>query len=177
MAVGSERGSANRARSRGRASTNGSGAPSGSSRTREVSSGQSRSRQSTRSSGQRTQRAQSRSSSSGSRSAPATGRRTSRGGGTTSARGRSQSAQGTRGTIASIGIPVVTGAVGIAGGVLLGRTALQRDKRFLGISLPIKVDLSDVTQQIGEAGRQLGKLANEVKTVREKAEQVGRAIS
>jgi hypothetical protein len=72
---------------------------------------------------------------------------------------------------------VVTGAVGIAGGVLLGRTALQRNKKFLGISLPTKIDLSDVTQQIGEAGRQFGKLAQEVKSMREKAEQVGRAIS
>jgi hypothetical protein len=41
----------------------------------------------------------------------------------------------------------------------------------------INVDLADVSQQIGQAGKQLGKLAREVQTVREKAEQVGRAVS
>jgi hypothetical protein len=155
MAVGSERGSANPAKSRGRASTNGSGASSASGGTRagtRAASSQSRSRPSSRSS---SQRAQSRSGSSGSRG----------------------TSGGSRGAFANVGIPIVTGAAGIAGGVLLGRTALQRNKKFLGIPLPTKIDFSDVTQQIGEAGRQFGKLAQEVKAAREKAEQVGRAIS
>jgi hypothetical protein len=67
--------------------------------------------------------------------------------------------------------------IGVAGGVLLGRTAFQRNRKFLGVKLPVKVDLSDVTKQLGEAGKQFGKLAGEVRTVRQKAEQVGRAIS
>jgi hypothetical protein len=74
-------------------------------------------------------------------------------------------------------VPAVTGAIGIAGGILLGRNASQRDRRVLGIPVPSKIDLSGVSQQIGEAGKQFGKLAGEVRAVRQKAEQVGRAIS
>ncbi|MGH2859166.1 MAG: hypothetical protein ACRDMJ_16955 [Solirubrobacteraceae bacterium] len=81
-------------------------------------------------------------------------------------------------------MPVVTGAAGVAGGVLLGRTALQRHRRVLGIPMPDKIDLHGVTQQLGEAGRQFGKLAGEVRTMagevraaRQKAEQIGKILS
>ncbi len=78
----------------------------------------------------------------------------------------------------NVAIPAVTGAIGIAGGVLLGRTALQRNKKILGIPVPgVKVDLSDMSKNIGDAGRAFGKLASEVKTAREKAEKISRAIS
>jgi hypothetical protein len=53
----------------------------------------------------------------------------------------------------------------------------------LGMSVPKKVDFSGVTQQLGEAGRQFGKLAGEVRTmtgevrgVKEKAEQIGKIL-
>ena len=67
---------------------------------------------------------------------------------------------------------------------MLGRTKLQKTRKVLGIPLPgKKIDLSDVTQHISEAGKQVGKLADEVrkasgevKSVREKAEQIGRAF-
>jgi 1-aminocyclopropane-1-carboxylate deaminase/D-cysteine desulfhydrase-like pyridoxal-dependent ACC family enzyme len=80
---------------------------------------------------------------------------------------------------------VVTGAAGIAGGILLGRTALQRNKKVLGIPVPKKtIDLNGVTQEIGKAGKQFGKLAEEVrkgtaevKNAREKAEQIARVFS
>jgi hypothetical protein len=75
-------------------------------------------------------------------------------------------------------VPVATATIGVAGGVLLGRTALQRNRKVLGVPIPsVKVDLADVGKQIGEAGRQFGKLASEVRTVREKAEQIGRAVT
>ena len=75
-------------------------------------------------------------------------------------------------------VPVGTAALGVAGGVVLGRTALQRTKKVLGIPLPGKtVDLGGVSKQIGEAARQFGKLAREVRTAREKAEKISRAIS
>jgi hypothetical protein len=167
MAVGSERGSANRARSRGRASSNGSGGSSGKPTTR---------RQSGRGSSQQTRSRSGASRSAGSRSsargASRSARTTSGSSRAPSGNGRSQNDQSGHGTIASIGIPVVTGAIGVAGGVLLGKTALQRNKKILGIPLPIKIDLSDASHQIGEAGRQFGKLAQEVKTVRERAEQL-----
>ncbi|MDQ6817893.1 MAG: hypothetical protein M3018_10900 [Actinomycetota bacterium] len=74
---------------------------------------------------------------------------------------------------------MLTGAIGVAGGVLLGRTKLHRQRKVLGIPLPSKVDinLGDITQHIGEAGRQFGKLAGEVRNVRERAEQIGRALT
>ncbi|MFZ0383901.1 MAG: hypothetical protein WCD11_28385 [Solirubrobacteraceae bacterium] len=81
----------------------------------------------------------------------------------------------------------MTGAVGIAGGIaggiLLGRTGLQRNRKVLGIPVPAKIDLDGVTHQIGEAGKQFGKLAGEIRTVagevrslREKAEQIGKVL-
>lgn len=78
--------------------------------------------------------------------------------------------------------PAVTGAVGVAGGVLLGRTALKQHKKVLGIPIKTtKMDLSAVTEEISKAGKQFGKLASEVrdfsgevKSVKEKAEQIGK---
>ena len=80
--------------------------------------------------------------------------------------------------------PAVTGAVGIAGGVLLGRTALKQHKKVLGIPVKTtKLDLSAVTEEIGKAGKQFGKLAGEVRnmtgevrSVKEKAEQIGKIL-
>ncbi|MGI8573240.1 MAG: hypothetical protein ACR2L9_11540 [Solirubrobacteraceae bacterium] len=62
--------------------------------------------------------------------------------------------------------------------MLLGRTTLKRQRKILGFPLPSKldIDLGGVTQHIGEAGRQFGKLAGEVRSVRERAEQIGRAL-
>jgi hypothetical protein len=79
--------------------------------------------------------------------------------------------------LANVGISLASATVGVAGGVLLGRTALARGRKVLGIPVPKKVDLSGVGQQIGEAGRQLGKLAGEVREVRQKAERIGRVLS
>jgi hypothetical protein len=70
---------------------------------------------------------------------------------------------------------VLGATVGVAGGILLGRSR-NRNRTLFGIEIPKKIDFGGVSQQIGEAGRQFGRLANEVRTVREKAEQVGRAL-
>jgi hypothetical protein len=81
-------------------------------------------------------------------------------------------------TITQVAIPAVTGALGVAGGVLLGRTALKRNRKVLGIPVPgVKIDMADMSKQIGEAGKQLSRLANEVKTARERAEKIGKAIT
>jgi hypothetical protein len=42
--------------------------------------------------------------------------------------------------------------------------------------MPTKVDFTGVGEQIGEAGKQFGKLAGEVRSVREKAEQIARVL-
>ena len=76
---------------------------------------------------------------------------------------------------------LVTGAIGvaggIAGGIVLGRKALSRNRKVLGVEMPTKVDFSGVSQQLGAAGRQFGKLAGEVRSVREKAEQIARVLN
>src|SRR5437763_3438130 len=82
----------------------------------------------------------------------------------------------------SIGIPVATGtigaAAGIAGGVLLGRTIASRPRKILGIKLPRQqANFSDVARGMGDAGKQFGKLAREVRAARQKAEEVGKALS
>jgi len=67
---------------------------------------------------------------------------------------------------------------GMAGGVILGRNALNRRRKVLGVTIPgTRAGLSDVAKQVGEAGRQFGKLATEVRTAREKAEAIGKVLS
>jgi hypothetical protein len=61
--------------------------------------------------------------------------------------------------------------------VLLGRNGRHKTRKILGIEVPTNIDLTGVGQQLGEAGRQFGKLANEVRSVRQKAEQIGRALN
>ena len=82
-----------------------------------------------------------------------------------------------RKALTNAGVGLAGAVIGVAGGVLLGRGAAERDRKVLGVPVPTKIDLGGVGQQIGEAGRQFGNLASEVRTVREKAEQVGRALT
>jgi hypothetical protein len=82
----------------------------------------------------------------------------------------------------TIGVPVATGtlgaAAGIAGGVLLGRTIAKRPKRVLGIKMPRpQTDFSEVVRSLNAAGKQFGKLAGEIRTTRQKAEEIGKALS
>lgn len=68
-------------------------------------------------------------------------------------------------------------AAGIAGGVVLGRNALKRPRKVLGIPLPGQsVGLAGMAKQVNDAGKQFGKLASEVRTAREKAEEIGKAL-
>jgi hypothetical protein len=84
--------------------------------------------------------------------------------------------------IKSIGIPVASatlGAVaGVAGTALLGRKALKRPRKVLGVPIPgTSQGLAGVAKQVSDAGKQFGKLATEVRTAREKAEEIGKALS
>jgi hypothetical protein len=117
--------------------------------------------------------------------------RSSENGSETSARERaaetiSSAANNVRDTAAEaghkVGVPVATGtlgaAAGIAGGVLLGRTIAKRPKKILGITLPHRqTDFSDVIRSINAAGKQLGTLASEVRTARQKAEEIGKVLT
>lgn len=86
---------------------------------------------------------------------------------------------GTAKTVGTVVLPITTAAAGVAGGIILARTKLQNQRKLLGVTLPghKKVDLSDLSKQVGEAGRQFGNLANEVRQAREKAEQISRVLS
>jgi hypothetical protein len=84
---------------------------------------------------------------------------------------------GTAKTVGAVVLPITTAAAGVAGGILLARTKLRHQRKILGVPMPgKKVDLADLSKQVGEAGRQFGNLASEVKAAREKAEQISRAI-
>lgn len=77
----------------------------------------------------------------------------------------------------TVGLTAAGAAVGMASGVLLGRRVAHSGRSVLGIPVPDKGALSGVSKQIGEAGRQFGQLAGEVRAVREKAEQIGRLLA
>lgn len=81
--------------------------------------------------------------------------------------------------VAKIGIPALTTAIGVAGGVLLSGKGLQRQHKILGTSLPTRVDidLGKATARLGEASRKVGTLAGEIRTVREKTQQIAGAFS
>lgn len=85
----------------------------------------------------------------------------------------------TKTVMGNVVVAITTAAAGLAGGIVLARTKLQNRRKLLGVPLPghRKVDLSDLSKQVGEAGRQFGNLASEVRAAREKAEQISRAIS
>ena len=82
----------------------------------------------------------------------------------------------------SVLVPVATAtigaAAGVVGGIVLGRTKLTRKRKVLGVPVPgTGKGLDGFARQVGEAGKQLGNLATEVREAREKAEQVGKALS
>lgn len=65
----------------------------------------------------------------------------------------------------------------MAGGIIVSRTAVQKQRKALGIPVPkAKIEFRGLAEQVGEAGRQFGRLAREIQAVREKAEQVARVI-
>ncbi len=86
--------------------------------------------------------------------------------------------QNTAALVAKIGIPVMTSAIGVAGGILLSGKGLQRRHKILGTSLPNKVDidLGRASARIGKASRRVGNLAGEMRNVRERTQQLGRAL-
>jgi hypothetical protein len=167
MAASTQRGSSNRASSRGRSSSNGSG---GSSRAGSATRGRGASAAQSKRGASKTAKGADASAKRGTASAKSTASQAAENG--------SGSNFSARQAITNVAIPAVTGAIGVAGGVLLGRTALQRNRKVLGIPIPgTKIDMAGVSKQIGEAGRQFGRLASEVQAAREKAEKISKAIS
>jgi hypothetical protein len=71
------------------------------------------------------------------------------------------------------------------GGVILGRHLGQRPKHILGVRVPgSNAGMTDLVKQVKRsakhlrtAGKQISDLTDEVRSAREKAEEIGRAIS
>jgi hypothetical protein len=80
---------------------------------------------------------------------------------------------------------LATGAAGLLGGAVLGTRLAKKPKRILGVPVPGTGNgLNGLVKQVGKAGKQFQKatkqvseLTDEVRAAREKAEEVGRAIS
>lgn len=166
MPVASDRAKAKGATSRGRSSSNGSR------NARSSSSGSARAKNS---SSRAKNSSSSRAKNSASKAAGSASKKTQN----ASQRARSSAQQNHTGreVLTNAGIGALGAALGVAGGVLLGRTAAQRDRKVLGVPVPEKIDLGGIGQQIGDAGKQFGKLASEVRTVREKAEQIAKILT
>jgi hypothetical protein len=86
-------------------------------------------------------------------------------------------------------VPVVaglaTGAAGLIGGAVIATRLGKKPKKVLGIPVPgTGGGIDGLAKQVGKAGKQfkkaskqVGELTDEVRAAREKAEQVGKAIS
>jgi hypothetical protein len=80
---------------------------------------------------------------------------------------------------------LATGAAGLIGGVVLGNRLGRKPKKILGVTIPgtgnglhgLAKQVGKAGKQFKKAGKQVGQLTDEVRTAREKAEEVGKIIS
>jgi hypothetical protein len=75
--------------------------------------------------------------------------------------------------------PIASAMAGAAAALALRERRANRRKRVLGVPIPGTGARSadELARSIGEAGKQLARLADEVRTGRKKAEQIGKALS
>jgi 1-aminocyclopropane-1-carboxylate deaminase/D-cysteine desulfhydrase-like pyridoxal-dependent ACC family enzyme len=124
---------------------------------------------------------------SGSRSTASKNGRSSTGGGSRSAsssagNGVVHNVTETVGSAASKAkAPLVAGgaaAAGLLGGLVLGSRVLTPRKKVLGIPIPRKgLDFKPVAKEVHKAGKQLGRLTDEMAQARKQAKKVGDALS
>jgi hypothetical protein len=61
---------------------------------------------------------------------------------------------------------------------VLGKRLGGRPKKVLGLPIPgTRGGLNGLAKEVGKAGKQVGRLAEEVQTIRKKAEKVGDVLS
>ena len=120
--------------------------------------------------------ATSRAASSRTSSRQSSGTRSGGSGNGASATGSSQNGSGLSRLKGAV-VPVASVALGTAAGVVLGQMQAKRRKKVLGISIPGTGHSPDgLAKSIGEAGKQLARLADEVSSSRRKVEEVGKAL-
>jgi hypothetical protein len=75
--------------------------------------------------------------------------------------------------------PVASAMGGAAAALALAQRRDKRRKKVLGISIPGTggSSVDGLAKNVGEAGKQLARLADEVRTGRKKAEEIGKALS
>jgi hypothetical protein len=75
--------------------------------------------------------------------------------------------------------PVASAMAGAAAALALAQRRGSRRKKMLGISIPGTGTggVDSLAKNVGEAGKQLARLADEVRTGRKKAEEIGKALS
>ncbi len=82
-----------------------------------------------------------------------------------------------RAAVTRIAVPAASAALGVAGGVALGRTTAPRRRTMFGVRMPVSVFLMwGVAREMRAAGRQAGKLAGEVRLAGRKIERIGHAL-
>ena len=80
-------------------------------------------------------------------------------------------------------VPFVTAAAGAAagvvGGLLVGRKSANARRKVLGVPIPGTGSggFDGLSKNVGEAAKQFGRLAGEVREARQRAEKVGKALS
>jgi hypothetical protein len=78
----------------------------------------------------------------------------------------------------SAAFPLATAMAGAAAALAMAQRKSSRRKKVLGVSIPGTGSSSDgLARNVGEAAKQLARLADEVRTGRKKAEEIGRALS
>jgi hypothetical protein len=170
---------------------NGAGKASGSKRSGSSSSrsaaASNRARPSRTTSGSNSRAKSSGSRSSGSRGTAAKSRRSSSGGSArnSSSKGSNGVVQTVTETVGTAGnkakAPLIAGGAGVAGligGLVLGSRALAPRKKVLGVPISRKgFNFKPVAKEIHKAGKQLGRLTDEMAQARKQAQKVGDALS
>jgi hypothetical protein len=78
----------------------------------------------------------------------------------------------------SAAFPVATAMAGAAAALALAQRKTRRRKKVLGVEIPGTGSGADgLARNMGEAAKQLARLADEVRTGRKKAEEIGKALS
>ena len=79
------------------------------------------------------------------------------------------------------GTPILAGgaaAAGLVGGMVLGKRVLGPRRTMLGIPVSRKgLSLQPVAKEVGKAGKQIGRLTDELAQARKQAKKVGDALS
>jgi hypothetical protein len=75
--------------------------------------------------------------------------------------------------------PIASAMAGAAAALALSERRANRRKRVFGVPIPGTgaSSANELARSIGEAGKQLARLADEVQTGRKKAEEIGKALS